>query len=779
MYQENIVRDKTLTDAAANIKADLQTKNLNSAIIAGVANHAIDYALNSDKTTGALNALETTTGIPGAHTDTSGNLLDASNNPVQQVDSVSGKPQYTTADGTTTTDATDANGKSNTPIMVKAPVTGTAVSAMISADAEAKYPGITDLMTKLDTATGDAVNDVIGQIATLMHGPSAKGSTTLTVSDLATIGLDPATTVGHLLSGGMAHAIQIDDTLMNVIGWTDKAAMQTALNLLGFTDPANPPTLEEYQAAVAKHLSEDAKPISDMMSTVNDPFASAAEREESLGKLRDMGYTGTLANAKDLSRLASDVAAAGTNITVGGKTFATMKDLLSDGTMTGLVGGYLNGTIPRDQLPASLANLVDKNYNIFTDIASEHKTETDHFTELQKAGSAATSGIPESLLPTIFKNYDPKSKWFSSELEGTSSTGIIGVLANSDAPADDRAAAIKMVSDLQSNFGANNPELFTKFISGMADADFDKLKDPTTMTNFASGLQLGANIDKVVNLVSPAGSDGSPTDPNKVDGRSTDPKSIERVLTTAIPELETIGGAGLADTINALSAVPSDNPEYEAAQSVLHSISHYFEPGVTVNDAVAGLHKLMDAAKVGSISGAASLSSGVDDLKTAIINGVKAGQGEIAKAQQAGVEQAAVKQFTSDAGFGDDFMSGVDLSSPVNSLTSLDIPFAENPAVAKVYNDTGRDSAVQGQQSNAVRGTAIETRMAQIKELMATTAAQGQPKIMDGLKSAFDKLQSKASEIVSENEKLAKVIKDYEDSKHNEINSLGYKIFKM
>jgi len=180
----------------------------------------------------------------------------------------------------------------------------------------------------------------------------------------------------------------------------------------------------------------------------------------------------------------------------------------------------------------------------------------------------------------------------------------------------------------------------------------------------------------------------------------------------------------------------------------------------------------MDAAKVGSISGAASLSSGVDDLKTAIINGVKAGQGEIAKAQQAGVEQAAVKQFTSDAGFGDDFMSGVDLSSPVNTMESL---------VSKSGPmGISREDKVSAQNDNAARGAVIETRMARIKELMATTAAQGQSKIMDGLKSAFDKLQSKSSEIVRENEKLARAIKDYDDKMHKSESdplSKGWKTF--
>ena len=672
-YQENELRNKNLTDAISNIQNDSKLTGISSAIAQGVARHAMDYALDSTNVTGVLHDLETTTGVPGAHADASGNLIDANNKPIQQVDPVTNKPQYTDASGNVTTESThrDATGNDvpNTAIMVKAPVTGTAISAMLSPTAERDHPGITALMTQLDTASGTAVNDIIGQIAVMLHGATALGATTLTMSDLATLGLDTAATTAHILSSGMAHAVRIDATLMKEIGWDDKAALQTALNLLGFTDPNNPPTLEEYQAAVKTHLETDAKPISDMMSTVNDPFASASEREDALGNLRDMGYTGTLANAADLKRLSDAVEAAGTNITVGGKTFATMKDLLSDKTMTGLVGGYLNGTVDRADLPSSLADLIDKNYNVFEDIATEHKTETDNFTAVQKAGAAAMSGLEgfgDDILSTIFSNYKPGMKFFDEALKTSGNTGVLGIIGNPDASAGDRAAAVKMITDLQASMGA---DLFKSYITKMSDADFKKLSDSNTLTQFKNGITLGANVDKAQALISPTGSDGSPTDSGKLDGRSTNPADIEKVLVTALPELETVGGAGLSDTINALAAVPTTSPEYEAAQAAIHAISHYFESGVTVADAIKGLHVLMDAAKVGSVDGASKLTSGIGDLKAAIIKGVQEGQAELMRVQAESTEYVKDKQALVSGGYGETGMDGL---TPVPETGSLD-----------------------------------------------------------------------------------------------------------
>jgi hypothetical protein len=365
----------------------------------------------------------------------------------------------------------------------------------------------------------------------------------------------------------MADHVNVDDKMLNTLGYDTPEEMTDLLNIFGMTPEEfkkNPPTLQAFQARVATYVDERVRPIDAEFGKMNDPFASPSEREEALENLRDMGYTGALASRETITKLGDDIAKAGTNISFGGKVYETTEDLLSDEGVSMMVGGYLNGTIKKDMLPAALVDIIEKNRDVFTDLATEMKTEVTAFTKVQDDVKAATTGVSRDTLKLIMPgmfNADGTPKSFMTSVPTAPTAGLGKVILDPKVDPIKRTTAITIADSIQSS-GVDAP-IIAQLIGGMTDADMDALSNGDVRNGFTQGLKFGGKIDKVNNTFAPK---AQSTDVNDV------ADYVEQVL-----GLTDLNAVLLAASETVAAGVPGD--ALDQANTFMSLMGGVFAPG--------------------------------------------------------------------------------------------------------------------------------------------------------------------------------------------------------
>lgn len=127
--------------------------------------------------------------------------------------------------------------------------------------------------------------------------------------------------------------VNISDDIASELGFADTAEISS---LLG--QDVSALTVDQISELVDRQAAEEFSRAEDLRSTMNDPQASPAMREEARRALRDMGALGTLSAEEQVDDVQAAIEAADT-INVGGREYE-LEELLSDEGISASIEEY-------------------------------------------------------------------------------------------------------------------------------------------------------------------------------------------------------------------------------------------------------------------------------------------------------------------------------------------------------------------------------------------------------------------------------------------------------
>lgn len=238
--------------------------------------------------------------------------------------------------------------------------------------------------------------------------------------------------------------IKVDETLLTQMGYETPEQQDELLAALGMENMEElaGKSMTEVQDLVNSRIQEEFSQTESLRQMAADPNASPAERAEAISLLRDMGAVGVIATEAEMDDLSRAVAEAD-EITFGGETYQ-LADLLSDDTITGMVGKYIDALdnpddpenkkyiekFKNDPDTQFLAQFAESHKAAFQDLMVENRQQMESFDELQKGNQQffdGLAGFPKDVLKDM--GYDP------DKLHGTDLTeGLPAILTLASGP---------------------------------------------------------------------------------------------------------------------------------------------------------------------------------------------------------------------------------------------------------------------------------------------------------------------------------------------------------
>ncbi len=433
----------------------------------------------------------------------------------------------------------------------------------------------------------------VGELAKIIGTTDENGQVSVNWDTVkSTIG-DVGDVVGKIIATGLSDSVKIDDQILTELGYDTASEKDELSKLLNVADVSQL-TVKQLQDKTSEYLSNRFAPIEKLRATIDDPFASASEREAALENLRDLGYKGTLASEQILSEVHQDIMSADKNIEFAGKVYANLDEMLSDSNITGLVRNYLDDPT-NTKLPDALTAVIDKNRDAFEDITSELKTAVTEFNDVQDSWKKAAEGLSPDMQSIL--GYDPKTPYYTTKFTPPTK-GLLGKIFDEKTSAEDKIVYKNVAENVTKAIGTTYAK--TVF-DGLDASELKDLAKPEIQAAFTSGLELGKVVDDIQ-------ADAS----INMEDRTWTGKS------NVLSRLFGVDSGKLLDTIQNLEDMEALGDK--TAAGLLATVEKYFTPDVTVGQVLSSFDVLLDAGNLGKVKDLNALPQLLKDTITGSAN---------------------------------------------------------------------------------------------------------------------------------------------------------------
>ena len=328
----------------------------------------------------------------------------------------------------------------------------------------------------------------VGKLATALGSSDGK----VTWDQVKGLFPDQEKLLGVLASSSMADQITVDSQMLNDLGYDTDAEKEEITKLLGLTGKES---VTEFRSKVDSYLNSEYKEVSQLENQLRDRTLSTEEREDILNRLKDLGYTGTLAARSDVTQTYNNIKdIADQSFKFAGREM-TMEEALSDASVTGAVSDYLAGRIERGELPEALADFVDENKDVFEDAMADLKDEVQQYNTTQEEWRQLSSlQLDPKIMETL--GFDPNSKIQSKRLNTDSMALLKGILPVRDKDGNlvTPPTAVQYQS-LLTKLSSKAPAMLPEILANLKPADVEALtKDPILERDYMNSLAAVNNM---------------------------------------------------------------------------------------------------------------------------------------------------------------------------------------------------------------------------------------------------------------------------------------------